>query len=95
MESGLGDSAVSRTGPSPKRVVKTGLALVHENEIVYPAAGSEAMAVRVADEGGFDIVVHFPVVIEVTGEGSNLQEATAEEAARAESRRLGELLRRS
>lgn len=35
----------------PKRVTETGLAVVHENELVYPAAGSEARAVEIADDG--------------------------------------------
>lgn len=91
MASGLG-------GPpghgGPKRVVRTGLALVHENEIVYPAAGSEAMATRVADDASADIEVHFPVTIEVTGGGGGAAEAAGEDAARRQMARVGELLRR-
>lgn len=35
----------------PKRVTQTGLAVVHENELVYPAASSQARAVELADDG--------------------------------------------
>lgn len=35
----------------PKRVTETGLAVVHENELVYPAAGSQARAIEIADDG--------------------------------------------
>lgn len=58
---GTGPSAPS----SPKRVVRTGLALVHENEIVYPVAGSEAQANIAVDDASNAVAVHFPVVIEV------------------------------
>ena len=50
-----------------KRVVRTGLALVHANEIVYPAAGSEAQATQAVDDASADIEVHYPVVIEIVG----------------------------
>jgi len=50
-----------------KRVLSTGIALLHEGEIVLPAAGSEAQAERVAADGSADIHYHFPVEIEVRG----------------------------
>ncbi len=55
---------------SPKRVVRTGLALVHENEIVYPAAGSAAQAVVAIDDASGEIQMHFPVVIEIAADAA-------------------------
>ena len=52
---------------SAKRVVETGIALVHEGELVLPAAGDEAEAMRVADDARTAIHYHFPVEIEVRG----------------------------
>lgn len=49
----------------PKRVLRTGLALVHENEIVYPAAGSAAEAVQAIEDAKGAVQVFFPVQIEV------------------------------
>lgn len=49
----------------PKRVVETGLAVVHEDEIIYPAAGSEAEAELALDDRDSAIVVYFPVEVEV------------------------------
>ena len=49
------------------RVDRTGLALVHEGEVVLPAAGSEAQAsVAMADDRAV-INYYFPVEIEVRG----------------------------
>ena len=60
------------TGGSPpgsrgraKRVLRTGLALVHEGELVFPAAGSEAAAERVARDAAQEIHYHFPIEVEV------------------------------
>lgn len=50
---------------SPKRVVETGLAVVHEGELVFPAAGSEAQAELALDDRSADITVVFPVEIEI------------------------------
>lgn len=50
-----------------KRVLETGIALVHEGELVLPAAGSEAQAELVADDARAVIHYHFPVEIEVVG----------------------------
>lgn len=49
----------------PKRVVETGLAVVHAGEIVYPAAGSEAQAELAVDDRESEIVIYFPVEVEV------------------------------
>jgi hypothetical protein len=50
-----------------KRVLATGIALVHQGELILPAAGSEAQAERVAADGAADIHYYFPVEIEVRG----------------------------
>lgn len=49
----------------PKRVTRTGLALVHENEIVYPAAGNTAEAIQAVTEAKGAVQVFFPVQIEI------------------------------
>jgi hypothetical protein len=48
-----------------KRVVETGLAVVHTDEIVYPAAGSEAQAELAVEDRQADVVIYFPVEVEV------------------------------
>lgn len=75
-----------------KRVVRTGLALVHANEIVYPAAGSQAMATRAVEDAQTSIEVHFPVVIEVTAAGP-APGSSPDEALRDHFRHIGALLR--
>lgn len=47
------------------RVTRTGIALVHEGEIILPAAGSEAEAERVAEDARASVHYYFPVEIEV------------------------------
>ncbi|ESA32888.1 hypothetical protein N836_24175 [Leptolyngbya sp. Heron Island J] len=47
------------------RVKRTGIALVHEGELVLPAAGSEAQAEQVMEDARAVIHYHFPVEIEV------------------------------
>lgn len=47
------------------RVKETGIALVHEGELILPAAGSEAQAERVMADERAVIHYHFPVEIEV------------------------------
>lgn len=46
------------------RVKHTGIALVHEGEIILPAAGSEAQAEQVLADSRQIIHYHFPVIIE-------------------------------
>ncbi len=46
-------------------VRQTGIALVHEGELILPAAGSEAQAEQVIDDTRNTIHYHFPVEIEV------------------------------
>lgn len=50
-----------------KRVLETGIALVHEGELILPAAGSEAQAAVAAADARAVIQYHFPVEIEVIG----------------------------
>jgi hypothetical protein len=47
------------------RVLRTGIALVHQGELVLPAVGSEAEAERVAEDDRAVVQYHFPVEIEV------------------------------
>lgn len=53
--------------PQPKRVLRTGLAVVHENELVFPAVGSEAEAEAAIADARTTVQMVFPVEIEVTG----------------------------
>ena len=55
-----------------KRVLETGIALVHEGELVLPAAGSEAQAMVVAEDARTVIHYHFPVEIEIRAEDSSV-----------------------
>jgi hypothetical protein len=63
------DDRNSDSAGGAKRVLSTGIALLHEGELVLPAAGSEAQAERVAADAGADIHYHFPIEIEVRGGG--------------------------
>lgn len=47
------------------RVLRTGIALVHEGELVLPAAGDAAQAERVARDARSSVHYIFPVEIEV------------------------------
>lgn len=51
--------------PGAARVRETGIALVHEGEVILPAAGSQAQADRVMEDARGIIHYHFPVEIEV------------------------------
>jgi hypothetical protein len=59
------NGAASEEGGQAARVVRTGIALVHEGELVLPAAGSEAAAELVAYDDRVVINYYFPVEIEV------------------------------
>ena len=74
-----------------KRVLETGIALVHEGELVLPAAGSEAQAAVVADDARAVIHYHFPVEIEVRGGAPAVD---PQEVARLVFERLARRLRR-
>jgi hypothetical protein len=56
-------------GAPAARVDRTGIALVHEGEYVYPAPGSEALIspVSVTTDAG-RLSLHFPVEVVVVGE---------------------------
>jgi hypothetical protein len=47
------------------RVSRTGIALVHQGELVLPAPGSEAQAELVLDDARTVVHYHFPVEVEV------------------------------
>ncbi len=47
------------------RVRRTGIALVHEGEMILPAPGSEALIERGSAAGPAAVHYHFPVEIEV------------------------------
>jgi hypothetical protein len=75
-----------------KRVLETGIALVHEGELVLPAAGSEAQAEVVADDARAVIEYHFPVEIEIRGEGPSIDMAEiARNVCERVARRLREI----
>ena len=67
----------------PKRVTRTGLALVHENEIVYPAAGSAAEAVQAIGDLQGSVQVYFPVQIEIRSLGAEESAPAGSEDAAA------------
>jgi len=48
----------------PEFVARTGIALVHENDVIYPAKGSEASLRRMKPA---PVIYQFPVVIEIVG----------------------------
>jgi hypothetical protein len=73
-----------------KRVLATGIALLHQGELILPAAGSEAQAERVAADAGADIHYYFPVEIEVRGGGGDAVDV--EEIARLIFERLARRL---
>jgi hypothetical protein len=78
--------------PAPRRVISTGLAVVHENELVYPAAGSAAQAELAADDARAVVQVVFPVEIEIVAGGgeADIRDAT-ELATRRAAVRLDRL----
>jgi hypothetical protein len=57
-------------GGTAARVDRTGLAVVHEGELVLPAAGSEAEASVVMASDRTVINYYFPVEVEVRGAAS-------------------------
>jgi hypothetical protein len=61
------ESGAVESGGRGARVLRTGIALLHEGELVLPAAGSEAQAEMVTDDARAVIHYHFPVEIEVRG----------------------------
>jgi hypothetical protein len=68
------DPTQDTTGASgtAARVTRTGIALVHEGELILPAGGSEAETEQVATDAGSTVQYIFPVEIEVRALGSEL-----------------------
>lgn len=68
MSTGIGSDETSSSptsgGGRAARVKRTGIALVHEGELILPAGGSEAQAEQVANDARQIIHYHFPVTIE-------------------------------
>jgi hypothetical protein len=54
------------------RVLRTGIALVHEGELVLPAVGSAAQAERTLDDERAVVTYYFPVEVEVRAAVSDL-----------------------
>lgn len=84
------DENAARPGAGAARVRRTGLARVHEGEVILPAAGSEAEAERVIDDARTVVQYHFPVEIEVRGSAEPID---LEALADLTLRRLTEALR--
>ena len=85
----MADEGSHATGSGPARVTRTGIALVHEGELILPAAGSEAAAETVAADDRTVVHYHFPVEVEVRGSpepGDPV--ATVEDALRGVTRAL-------
>lgn len=75
-------------GKGAARVTRTGIALVHEGEVVLPAAGSEAQATQVSDDARSTIHYYFPVEIEIVSGGkaidpSDIADLTLQKLARS------------
>lgn len=85
MAEGDNDFEGQSVGGRAARVLRTGIALVHEGELVLPAAGSEAQAEQVIDDSQTVIHYHFPVEIEVRAAPDAID---PEEIARETLRRL-------
>ncbi len=62
---------ISNNNPTPssgaRRVERTGLAVVHDDEMIVPAEGSEAV---LAQTGANVVNYYFPVEIEIIGAGT-------------------------
>lgn len=61
-----------RDATGAKRVLETGIALVHQGELVFPAVGSEAQAELVAEDARAEVHYHFPVEIEIRAAADRL-----------------------
>ena len=68
-EGGQAAGAVGGSAPAAigDRVERTGLALVHEGEYIFPAAGSEA-ALSPVHGSGQVVNYYFPVEVELVGD---------------------------
>jgi hypothetical protein len=61
--------AETRGATGAVRITSTGFAFVHEGELVFPKAGSEAQAAQVMDDARASIHYYFPVEIEIVAGG--------------------------
>lgn len=68
-------------GGGAARVTRTGIALVHEGELVLPAGGSEAEAEAVAADAATIVQYFFPVEIEVRTVGTEVDSDAIVDAA--------------
>ena len=57
--------APPRDDDAGTRVTRTGIALVHEGEVILPAAGSEAETEALLEDARTVVQYYFPVEIEV------------------------------
>lgn len=57
--------APPRDDDAGTRVARTGIALVHEGEVILPAAGSEAETEALLEDARTVVQYYFPVEIEV------------------------------
>jgi hypothetical protein len=62
------------SGSPWKRVGRTGIALVHQGELILPAAGSTAQAEQVEADARTVVHYYFPVEIEVYGDGEKIDQ---------------------
>ncbi len=60
-----GDYVQFEIGARGARILNTGIALVHKDEIIFPAAGTEAQAETVLGDSRAAISYYFPVEVEV------------------------------
>lgn len=63
-------------------VKETGIALVHQGEMILPAAGSEASVMPVPLVTGGQVYIDLPVVVEVVGQSEAWVERTVNETLR-------------
>jgi hypothetical protein len=77
-------------GDGATRVTRTGIALVHEGELILPSRGSEAQLEHVVDDATAVVQYVFPVEIEVATE---VERADDDAIADLALRRLAQGLR--
>jgi hypothetical protein len=71
----IGRGSDGRGKPQAARVRRTGLALVHEGELVLPVAGSEAAAEVVASDDRTIVNYYFAVEVEIRGASEGAADA--------------------
>lgn len=79
----VGGATTSRTAGPGAVVTDTGIALVHEGEFIYAAAGSEAEVAVAEMDARLSVNIHLPVIIEVVGQWNDADlERTVDETLR-------------